>query len=89
MSGVPLSLQDLWTKGNDKFIAGKIGEVRATAAERERKKTLIQKEVFERADKRREASLRTEVGVERNRRPSIGMRALRALLTRRRNERLH
>ncbi len=87
-NGLPLSLQDLWTKGNDKFIADDVGAVRATAASRNKTHINLQKELCTRAEEQRQETLSMTVGEERNRQASVGRRGTAAYLARRRNEKM-
>eukprot|EP00984_Skeletonema_dohrnii_P037523 scaffold39667_cov805-Skeletonema_dohrnii-CCMP3373.AAC.1 len=77
---VPLSLQNLWKKGNAKFIEQKIGARRATEANRAQTSLALQKEVFKKAEARRQETQRTEVGTETNGPPSRAIEATTAFL---------
>ena len=80
-SDLPLSLQDLWTKGNEKFIKEDVGARREVEAKRAKVHLELQKEVFKMAEKRQRETQTTVVGTESDSPPSLAIEATRAFMT--------
>ncbi len=77
-NGLPLPLQNLWKKGNEKFIAQEVGATRETKANRAKVHLELQKEVFKRAEARRQETQRIVIGTETNSPPSTVIEATKA-----------